>query len=180
MKILLIGGSGSGKSLLAEKISVSLKNNKLYYLATMRISDDECRQRVKKHQLQRASKGFETVEVPENLYESMDSIESGQVILLECMSNLLANEQFSGFTDNPVEKIIHGIEVAFDKSESVVIVSNEIFSDRILKDKQIREYVNNLGKINSWIAEKSDIVIEVTSGIPVIFKGNKLFGEIGI
>lgn len=172
MKILITGGSGSGKSLLAEKISSLLKKDELYYFATMKIWDDECRKRVEKHRVQRIGKGFKTVEVPENLYEITSSIKSDQVVLLECMSNLLANEQFGDSSDDAVNKILHGVDALFKKSESVVIVSNEIFSDGIIKDANMREYASNLGKINCWIAEKADIVIEVSSGIPVFFKGS--------
>ena len=45
MMILVVGGSGSGKSSYAEKTAVSLAQSgmKKYYLATMQVFDDEGR-----------------------------------------------------------------------------------------------------------------------------------------
>ena len=50
MMTLVIGGSGSGKSAYAEKISVELvgQSNK-YYLATMKVYDKEIQQKVERH-----------------------------------------------------------------------------------------------------------------------------------
>ncbi|MDE7428998.1 MAG: bifunctional adenosylcobinamide kinase/adenosylcobinamide-phosphate guanylyltransferase, partial [Lachnospiraceae bacterium] len=48
MMILVIGGSGSGKSSYAEEVagSVSEEDMKKYYLATMQIFDEEGRKKV--------------------------------------------------------------------------------------------------------------------------------------
>lgn len=174
MIVLVTGGSGSGKSQLAEKISVSLKNDRLYYLATMKVWDDECRKRIEKHRIQREGKGFETVEVPVNLHECVTLLEPSQTVLLECMSNLLANEQFGGDTDTPADKITEGLKLLFERTDSAVVVSNEIFTDGPFRDIHMKEYADNLGKINCWIAERSDIVVEVSAGIPVVYRGSNI------
>ena len=41
MNYLIIGGSKSGKSDIAEKISLNLNQNKVIYIATMKPYDDE-------------------------------------------------------------------------------------------------------------------------------------------
>ena len=49
----------------AEQIAVQCRNGNggtLWYLATMRIWDDEGRKRVERHRRMRAAKGFETIE----------------------------------------------------------------------------------------------------------------------
>jgi adenosylcobinamide kinase/adenosylcobinamide-phosphate guanylyltransferase len=46
---LVIGGAASGKSSFAESIVTSGSSPKRVYLATMRLWDEECEQRVKRH-----------------------------------------------------------------------------------------------------------------------------------
>ncbi len=65
MLYIVTGGSGSGKSEYAEQTAVQCRNGNggtLWYLATMRIWDDEGRKRVERHRRMRAAKGFETIE----------------------------------------------------------------------------------------------------------------------
>ena len=53
MLILVTGGAGSGKSLLAERISMQLKRMPFWYVATMQVWDQECRDRIDRHRQQR-------------------------------------------------------------------------------------------------------------------------------
>ena len=54
MLILVTGGAGSGKSLLAERISMQLKRMPFWYVATMQVWDQECRDRIVRHRQLRA------------------------------------------------------------------------------------------------------------------------------
>lgn len=97
MLYLITGGSGSGKSEYAEKLAADLhhrkKNGFLYYVATMYpAKDGESQRRIRRHRDMREGKGFETVECSSQL----ERIKAGSedVLLLECMSNLLANEMY--------------------------------------------------------------------------------------
>lgn len=61
MLYIVTGGSGSGKSEYAEQTAVQCRNRNggtLWYLATMRIWDDEGRKRVERHRRVRAAKGL--------------------------------------------------------------------------------------------------------------------------
>lgn len=178
MVILVSGGSGSGKSQLAENLCVKLKEDRLYYVATMKVWDEECARRIEKHRRQRAGKGFVTAEIPEDLFQRADELESGACVLVECMSNLAANEQFGGKDGDPAQRIISGLKKLFDMMDSVVIVSNEVFTDGTPDDPAMREYMEYLGEINCFVASVSDMVIEVTSGVPVIWKGENIYREI--
>ena len=66
MMVLVVGGSGSGKSSYAEKMAVSLAPARMrkYYLATMQVFDDEGRKKVDRHRKLRNGKGFFTIEQP--------------------------------------------------------------------------------------------------------------------
>ena len=92
MMILVTGGSGSGKSAFAEDCVVSFGKTDRIYIATMYPFDEESRKRVQRHRKMRQGKGFETVEC----YTGLDKIRLPEncTVLLECMSNLVANEMF--------------------------------------------------------------------------------------
>lgn len=90
MLILITGGSGSGKSAFAEQMVLDQGDATRYYIATMRPWDKECEQRIARHRLMRADKGFETIECYQDLH--LLELEPDSVILLECMSNLTAGE----------------------------------------------------------------------------------------
>lgn len=62
MIVLVIGGSGSGKSEFAETICMELPAEKKCYIATMQAFDEESRARIAKHRKARSGKGFETIE----------------------------------------------------------------------------------------------------------------------
>jgi adenosylcobinamide kinase/adenosylcobinamide-phosphate guanylyltransferase len=93
MVIVVIGGSGSGKSEFAENLAVKLNRDHLIYIATMQPFGEEGRKRIVRHQVLRQDKNFHTIEC----YTDLDilSITEKTTVLLECMSNLVANEMFS-------------------------------------------------------------------------------------
>ena len=58
-------------------------------------------------------------------------------------------------------------------SEHIVFVTNEVFSDTLLYDEMTIEYLQLLGRINQWLAQKADIVEEVVYGITLQIKGGR-------
>ena len=170
---MITGGSGSGKSSYAEDCITKIsKNCKKYYIATMQVFDEEGKQRIERHKNMRSGKNFKTIEQPcnvENAIEKMDIKDpSKRTVLLECMSNLLANEMFSDETIQDrhmiMDKIIDGIRQLKNEVRHLVIVTNNVFEDATM------EYIKILGCINERLSEIADQVIEVVVGIPVILK----------
>ena len=171
MLILVTGGSGSGKSAFAESVVMGLKTRPNLYIATMYPFDDECHRRIARHRLMRRDKGFETLECYTGLKDA--KIPSSGTTLLECMSNLLANEQFElGGTDAEIlDRIQQGIQNLKEQTEDLIIVTNEIFSDGCRYDAETVRYIRLLGNLNIRMAEEADAVTEVVYGIPIRRKG---------
>lgn len=169
MLTLVTGGSASGKSEYAERLLDGVKGAK-YYIATMQPFDSECEKRIAKHRAARAGRGFETVE----RYLSLDLLRLPQSggVLLECMSNLAANELYSegGAGKNAVARILDGVRALHGTTQRFVIVSNEIFSDGLEYTPETVEYIGMLGQINQQIAQMADQVVEVVYTIPVYHK----------
>lgn len=170
MFYLVTGGSGSGKSAFAEDRIMSCGSGKRIYIATMFPFDEESFARIRRHQNMRAEKQFDTIECYTGL-KNID-IPARANVLLECMSNLTANEMFQekGAGKCTVEEIMAGIRVLLDKADNLVVVTNEIFSDGITYDEETRRYQKYLGDINAQMAELADEVTEVVYGISLTIK----------
>ncbi len=167
MLVVVTGGSGSGKSAFAEDRVLSFGESRRIYIATMQAFDEESHRRIRRHRRMRSGKGFETIE----RYTELDELilPKNCVVLLECMSNLVANEMFPEVS----EKITEGVRNLLSQAEHVVIVTNEIFSDGILYEGESEKYKEQLGQINCNLAEMADAVVEVVYGIPVWHKGGE-------
>ena len=196
MMVLVVGGSGSGKSSYAEKVTVSLAQEsvkeitksentslsdfklnipKKYYLATMQVFDDEGRKKVDRHRKLRNGKGFFTIEQPVRISSALEKMEDGdRAVLLECISNLTANEMFSEkktMTEIQVtENVIRDIKMLKEQTNHLVVVSNNIFEDGTTYDEITTKYIRAMGKINQKLAALADRVVEVVAGIPVTLK----------
>ena len=198
MLTLIYGGSGSGKSAYAEQWLMDHRKSggRNYYLATMQVYDKEGQKRVEKHRQMRLGKGFETAEYPkdvERILEDYD-MQKQDSILLECMSNLVANEMFSTSSsiaylkrtkqyesdsmkemENKNELIINKIIKAVTDiqcaTSHLCIVGNDIFREGAMPTPEMEQYAYVLAEVQRQIAERADQVIEVVYGIPIVQKG---------
>ena len=171
MLTLVIGGAASGKSEFAEGLVLASPCEKRIYIATMQPMDAECRARIERHRLMRAEKCFETIECYTDLAGAQ--VPSGSVVLLECMSNLCANEMFgsSGSGKNAESEILRGVESLTAHCGELIAVSNEVFSGGSGYGADTLEYMRLLGSVNRGVAAMADRVCEVVCGIPVWHKG---------
>lgn len=176
---LITGGSGSGKSEYAEQklmeyASHSKRNKKRYYIATMMPFGKETEEKIARHRRLRAGKGFETIECYTDLKKAAEVLQTKETgsVLLECMSNLVANEMFqeSGARENTVNAVMEGIRSLREQTGDLVIVTNEIFSEAARYEGETETYQRYLGEINQKLAVLSDQVVEVVYGIPVYHK----------
>lgn len=180
MMTLIIGGSGSGKSAYAENYMNSIsEDRKKYYIATMQIYDEEGKRKVERHRMLRGGKGFSTIEQPLDIGNAAEKLEDGdKTALLECISNLTANEMFleevPGTEEVITEKIIGGIAVLNRELTHLVIVSNNVFEDGNVYDKTTMAYIRAMGRINQKLAEMADEVVEVVVGIPIVIKAKNV------
>lgn len=207
MMTVITGGSGSGKSAYAEdyigQIAVKSDHCNKYYIATMKVYDTEGQKKIDRHRRLRQGKGFITIEQPtdiEAIMEEINAVEFSTTVtndrvdyinpkqqnviyqnaaLLECMSNLVANEMFTNDgngnskivpADIVCKKITNGIRAIKDTLDDLVIVTNNVFEDGIEYDDTTMEYIRAMGIVNQRIAAMADHVIEVVVGIPVVIR----------
>lgn len=174
MITLVTGGSASGKSEYAEDLACVLhRENKaapFYYIATMQAFDTEAQEKIRRHREMRKEKGFVTKECFLGLKDL--ELPKGSIVLLDCMSNLVANEMFDpkGSKEDTVDNVMEGIRKLQTNCQQVVVVTNEIFGDNGNYSKETRQYMKFLGDINRQTAALCQRVVEVVYGIPVIHK----------
>ena len=171
MILLVTGGSGSGKSAYAETRVKELSGNRRIYLATMQVRDEESRRRVARHVAMRADKGFESLECPCGIGKlAGDPLLNGAVVLLEDLSNLLANEMFAPDADptGAADRILEELLCLERVCAGLVVVTNEIFSEPLPGDPSVQAYIKALGFLNTALAQRAEETVEVVYGIPCI------------
>ncbi len=167
MLTMIIGTAASGKSRYAEEWCSSLPGDKIY-IATMEPCDEECRERIARHHAMRAGRGFTTVEC----YRDIGRLEipSGSNVLLECMSNLLANEMYAPSGEKKPEEaadqIWNGIQRLHSSCLHLSVVTNEVFLGGTDYEGDMIPYLKALAEINRRLASESDQVVQVVCGIP--------------
>ena len=113
---------------------------------------------------------FETIECYMDLKQVQ--VPPGSTVLLECLSNLTANELYdpAGAKEETVKAVLDGIRSLRSQAGTLILVSNEIFSDGVPYDDSMLQYLSYLGRINREAAALADRVTEVVYGIPVPIK----------
>lgn len=166
MLTLIVGGSASGKSEMAEQFVMRLDGPRCY-IATMKPWDAECVRRIQKHRDARAGRGFLTRECSIGL----DSLElpAGCNALLEDLGNLLANERLE---ETPAKnRILFGIEKLTDHCQNLTVVGNEVFSGGENYDSDTLAYLRELAEIQCALADLADTVVEAVCGTANVLKG---------
>ena len=172
---MIFGGSGSGKSAY---LAVKLCSEEKVYLATLTDIDVEMERRIQDHRRMREGKNFRTVEQGLSL-ETLD-LSGERLVLLECMTNLLANELYSHeakHPDAPASYIMEGIRHLKGQAEDLIVIAQDAFSE-VPMDPEMRRYVKESGRVNQLLAKEADVVVEVKFGLPLVLKGGELLSEV--
>ena len=149
MLILVTGGAASGKSAHAERLLCEHAPSSRLYLATMQPFGAAAQARIARHRALRQGKGFETVECSTDL-AGLTLPRHYDGILLEDLGNLLANERFApnGAGDAAFGSILAGIAHLQDCCETLVVVTDEIFSDGLDYPPETARYIRDLAALN--------------------------------
>lgn len=182
--ITVTGGARSGKSSFAESLCKDFKSSVLY-VATSIPFDDEMKDRIYKHQMQRPE-NFYTLEKYKNLdFEIKNSIKTEKAVLIDCITIMITNLMLEKEIDfnncsidqiNSIEaEILNEIEkIILLKNEidaTIICVTNELGSGIVPQSRFSRVFRDIAGRANQKLAESSNEVYFVVSGIAVKIKG---------
>ena len=176
MITLILGGARSGKSSFAEKIAYSNGQEKVIYLATAEIKDDEMAKRVALHQKNRPQ-SWKTIEESYKVSKVLSDLKQGRVILLDCITILVSNlllkledETAEAKEANIMAEMEKIVKTANDRDLKLIMVSSEVGMGIIPSNSLGREYRDIAGRVNQYLAHKAEEVYLTCAGLPLAIK----------
>ncbi|HEX5738219.1 MAG TPA: bifunctional adenosylcobinamide kinase/adenosylcobinamide-phosphate guanylyltransferase [Hydrogenophaga sp.] len=176
---LILGGQRSGKSrraeLLARQWLDAAPAHRAVMIATGQAWDDEMRERIARHQRDRAERvpGMRTVEEPLALAEVLREHSAPQtLVMVDCLTLWLTNlmmpaEGAPTDPEAPTDALCSAIEIA---SGPVVLVSNEIGLGVIPMGREVRAFVDAQGRMNQRVAAVCARATLMAAGLPLTLK----------
>ncbi|UJW82988.1 bifunctional adenosylcobinamide kinase/adenosylcobinamide-phosphate guanylyltransferase [Hydrogenophaga sp. SL48] len=179
----ILGGQRSGKSRRAEVLARQWlersPDHRAVLIATGQAWDGEMRERIARHQRDRAERvpGMVTVEEPVALAQTLrQHSDNGTLIVVDCLTlwltNLLMPALPGEALDEPaVVAAGHALCEAIAAAPGpVVLVGNEIGLGVIPLGHEVRQFVDALGRLNQNVAAACERVTLMTAGLPLTLK----------
>lgn len=177
--IFISGGVRSGKSDFAEQTAIRYAKQhraELNYIATSKVEDEEMQQRIFRHRQQRMTSGqqWKTFEITDYFPENIRALSIRGVVLLDCLTVLLANELFRTVvteeellkrSDIVIRDLMEGLRILMKKAELLIVVSNEIHHE-LIDDTYVKVYQRTLGHLHQKIVQMSTKAYLVEATIP--------------
>lgn len=167
----ILGGGRSGKSQFAIKLARSYTKS-VVFVATASFQDREMRERIKLHRENRPSH-WKTIEEPKSLVSLFKNLPKKiDLIIIDCLtifiSNLLLDKRSDSYIENEVILILKMLKKSkFDS----ILISNEVGLGIVPDNPLARKFRDLAGRINQRLADMSDKVYFIISGLPIKIKG---------
>lgn len=185
---LILGGQKSGKSARAEALAAAWlaqsSARRAVYIATAQAWDEEMRERIARHQRERAKRlpGVLTVEEATELAHAIsEHSRLDTLVVVDCLTLWLTGRLMPAASPDPASTVrTHTTAVAHDGAIAqvlgactgpVVIVSNEIGLGVIPMGHEVRAFVDALGQLNQRTAAACERVTLMAAGLPLTLKG---------
>jgi len=181
---LILGGQRSGKSRRAELLArdwlAAATAHRAVMVATGQAWDQEMRERIARHQADRAARvpGMVTVEEPLALADVVRRhSDEKTLVVVDCLTLWLTNRMMPA---DPAQAL--GEEAVVASGEDlcatiaaapgpVVLVGNEIGLGVIPMGREVRAFVDALGRLNQQVAAACERVTLMAAGLPLTLKG---------
>ncbi len=184
---LILGGQKSGKSRCAELLARQWLDQSgehhAVLIATAQPWDDEMRQRIARHQVDRAQRvpGIATVEEPLALAQAIaERSRADTLLVVDCLTLWLTNLLMPAEAVVSDKKVplardsaaqIASLLIAIEKAPGpVVLVGNEIGLGVIPLGREVRAFVDALGRLNQDVAGVCQRVTLMAAGLPLTLK----------
>jgi len=182
---LILGGQKSGKSRRAEERAIDWlaeapATRRAVLIATGQAHDDEMRERIARHQADRAQRvpAMRTVEEPVELArEIVTQSAPDTLVVIDCLTLWLTNllmplrsESARPITRTPVAHVAMLLVALREARGPVVLVGNEIGLGVIPLGGETRAFVDALGRLNQDVAAACGRVTLMVAGLPLTLK----------
>lgn len=175
----ILGGQRSGKSRRAESLAGQwlggASGRHAVLIATGQAWDDEMRERIARHQRDRAERvpGMATVEEPLALADALRAHSAPHaLVVVDCLTLWLTNLLMPASgeaidVEAPQAELCDAIAAA---QGPVVLVGNEIGLGVIPMGREVRAFVDALGGLNQAVAAACERVTLMAAGLPLTLK----------
>lgn len=182
---LILGGQKSGKSRRAEQRAIDWlaeapATRRAVLIATGQAHDDEMRERIARHQADRAQRvpDMRTVEEPVELArEIVTQSAPDTLVVIDCLTLWLTNllmplrsESAKPITRTPATHVAMLLVALREARGPVVLVGNEIGLGVIPLGGETRAFVDALGRLNQDVAAACGRVTLMVAGLPLTLK----------
>ena len=174
MHRLIVGGQRSGKSRHAEALAQAwlraAPGRHVTVVATALAADDEMRARIEHHRQTRPP-AFATVEAPLALAQALrEQAAPGRLLIVDCLTLWLTNwlmpasgaPDASGWQTEQAQLV----SVLRDLASPVVFVSNEVGWGIVPMSREVRGYVDELGRLNQTVTRCCSKLTLMVAGQP--------------
>jgi adenosylcobinamide kinase / adenosylcobinamide-phosphate guanylyltransferase len=154
---LIVGGQRSGKSSHAERLALRWPG-RVVVIATARAADDEMLARIAHHRATRPAR-FDTLEAPLQLGAALQQVDDAStLVIVDCLTLWLTNwlMPMSGRPDSEGWQAERATLLALlpRLAATVVFISNEVGWGVSPLGREVRDYVDELGRLNQDIARR--------------------------
>ena len=186
---LILGGQKSGKSRRAELLArdwlAQSGDHRAVLIATGQAWDDEMRERIARHQRDRAERvpGLQTLEEPHDVATAEVRHSTAQTLLVvDCLTLWLTHwtmpvgaesmnfEQKQALALDWQAQAAMFLEAIRQAPGPVVLVGNEIGLGVIPMGREVRAFVDALGTLNQQVAQVCPRVTLMAAGLPLTLK----------
>lgn len=186
---LILGGQKSGKSRRAELLArdwlASAPDHRAVLIATAQPWDDEMRERIARHQRDRAVRvpGMVTLEVPLDVAAALaDASNPHTLVVVDCLTLWLTHWTMPMGIDTMDSKQKKALALDWQAQSAmflvaieqalgpVVLVGNEIGLGVIPMGREVRAFVDALGLLNQQVAAVCPRVTLMAAGLPLTLK----------
>jgi adenosylcobinamide kinase/adenosylcobinamide-phosphate guanylyltransferase len=183
---LILGGQKSGKSRRAETLAQvwlsQSDTHQVVLIATAQAGDDEMRQRIARHQADRAQRlpGITTLEEPLALAEAIRGhSRADTLIIVDCLTLWLTNrlmpvQSSPVVAQDPAGDQASGtaqlLQAMAGAAGPLVLVGNEIGLGVIPMGREVRAFVDTVGLLNQVVAQHCQRVTLMVAGLPLSLK----------
>ena len=186
---LILGGQKSGKSRRAELLArdwlAQSPSHHALLIATAQPWDDEMRERIARHQRDRAERvpGLQTVEEPRDVAAAVARHSAPQtLVVVDCLTLWLTHwtmplgfetmdlEQKQAQAQEWYAQAAMFLEAIRQSPGPVVLVGSEIGLGVIPMGRAVRAFVDALGTLNQQVAQVCPRVTLMAAGLPLTLK----------
>ncbi|QDU59859.1 Bifunctional adenosylcobalamin biosynthesis protein CobP [Planctomycetes bacterium Pan216] len=174
---LLTGGARSGKSRIALELCQS--HDRKCFVATAEARDDDMRSRIENHRRERGPE-WSLIEEPLRFCQRLRTeARDTDVVLIDCLTLWVSNwllamsDGHSPLGQPDFDEELEQLDALLaEPNPRIICVTNEVGMGIVPDNALARSYRDLLGKVNQRVAQVSDTVLLLVSGIPIAVKGS--------